>query len=149
MTNAEYVSLKEYFDRVMMERDKALTAALASAKEAVLVAEANAENWRKQQNEWRAAMNDRDQTYLTKAEFSSFRDSNQRTLKEFSDFKEVHSGTVGEIENLKIVVDGLKTFRDNMQGKATQSSVTIVTIISILSLAIALMGIMMRLFAGI
>lgn len=64
----ETVSLKEYFERILAEKDKAITAALAAAKEAVGVAEKNAEKWRDQANEWRGAMTDREKKFITRGE---------------------------------------------------------------------------------
>lgn len=62
------ISLKEYFEKILAEKDKALNAALASAKEAVSIAEANAEKWRNQANEWRGAMSDREKNFVTRRE---------------------------------------------------------------------------------
>ena len=62
------ISLKEYFERVLAEKDKAITAALAAAKEAVSIAEKNAEKWRDQANEWRGAMSDREKNFVTRRE---------------------------------------------------------------------------------
>lgn len=61
-------TLKEHFEGILTERDKALNAALNSAKEAVSKAENNAEKWRDNANEWRAAMNDRDKNFITRRE---------------------------------------------------------------------------------
>lgn len=62
------VTLKEHFEKILSEKDKALNAALASAKEAVSVAENNAEKWRNQANEWRGAMSDREKNFITRRE---------------------------------------------------------------------------------
>jgi hypothetical protein len=48
-------------------KDKAITAALAAAEKAVMVAERNAERWRDSANEWRAAMTDKDRNFVTKS----------------------------------------------------------------------------------
>lgn len=65
---SETVPLKEYFEKILEEKDKAINIALAAAKEAVQVAEANAEKWRNQSNEWRGAMNDREKKFITRGE---------------------------------------------------------------------------------
>ena len=49
---------------LMNERDRRYQAAFDAAKEAVLVAEAHAEKWRANANEWRDAMNDRERDFL-------------------------------------------------------------------------------------
>ena len=76
------ISLKEYFERIMDEKDKALAAALASAKEAVQVVETNGEKWRANANEWRAAMSDRDNAYMTKAEFVIYKQVTEKIIEE-------------------------------------------------------------------
>lgn len=73
-------NLKEYIEKMMVERDKAINIALAAAKEAVAVAEANADKWRMNANEWRGAMNDREKTFLPRSEFETYRDSTQTAL---------------------------------------------------------------------
>lgn len=84
----EVVSLREYIERILEEKDKAVNIALAAAKEAVGVAEKNAEKWRDQANEWRGAMTDREKTFATKAEVAAYKESTERALaveKERSD----------------------------------------------------------------
>lgn len=61
-------NLKEYIERVLLEKDKAINAALTAAKEAVQVAEVNAEKWRASANEWRSAMNDREKKFPQREE---------------------------------------------------------------------------------
>lgn len=61
-------TLKEHFEKVLAERDKAITSALQSAEKAVQVAETNAEKWRQNANEWRGAMTDREKNFITRRE---------------------------------------------------------------------------------
>lgn len=75
----ETITLKEHFEKILVEKDrywtgilaekdKALNAALSTAKEAVGVAENNAEKWRSNANEWRGAMSDREKNFITRKE---------------------------------------------------------------------------------
>jgi hypothetical protein len=96
------VSLKEYFERILSEKDKALDAALNSAKEAVTVAEKNSEKWRENANEWRGAMTDREKSFISRTEFDQYKNSIERQL-------------VIEKENMDInkgKIQGVKDFRD-------------------------------------
>ncbi len=68
MKGEQTISLKEYFEKVLAEKDKAINIALAAAKEAVGVAEKNAEKWRENANEWRGAMSDREKNFITRRE---------------------------------------------------------------------------------
>lgn len=63
------ISLKEYFERILEEKDKAINAALAAAKEAVGISQKNADTWREGANEWRGAMQDRERNFLSRKEF--------------------------------------------------------------------------------
>ncbi len=65
----ENVPIKEYFEKILAEKDKAINIALAAAKEAVTVAEKSAEKWRDAANEWRGAMQDRERDFLSRKEF--------------------------------------------------------------------------------
>lgn len=93
MVEKEQISVKEYFEkilsekdkyyeRVFTEKDKALNAALSTAKEAVAVAERNAEKWRDNANEWRGAMNDKDKNLMQKSEFYTFKDGYEKQMDE-------------------------------------------------------------------
>ena len=73
-------TLKEHFEKILAEKDKAINIALAAAKEAVGVAEKNAEKWRDNANEWRAAMNDKDKMFVQKAEFNTYKESAEKAL---------------------------------------------------------------------
>lgn len=73
------VSLKEHLESLIGESDrrysqrfdaqeKAVREALLAAERAVQVAEANAEKWRMNSNEWRGAMNDRERNLMPRIE---------------------------------------------------------------------------------
>lgn len=75
-----FESLKEYVDKIFEERNKAIDSALtatkeainiaaAAMKEAVKVASENDEKWRQNANEWRGAMEDREERFQQKPEF--------------------------------------------------------------------------------
>jgi hypothetical protein len=51
-------------------QEKAVNAALVAAEKAVLVAENNAQEWRKGANEWRQAMTDRESRFVGNSEFT-------------------------------------------------------------------------------
>jgi hypothetical protein len=65
---SDSVSLKEHFEKILAEKDRAINTALAAAKEAVGVAEKNAEKWRDNANEWRGAMTDREVRFMPREE---------------------------------------------------------------------------------
>ncbi len=65
----EQVNLKEYVDQRFAEQEKATLVALQAAEKAVDKAEAAAERWRNNANEWRGAMGDRERDFLTRKEF--------------------------------------------------------------------------------
>lgn len=73
-------TLKEHFEKILAEKDKAINIALAAAKEAVGVAEKNAEKWRDQANEWRGAMTDREKNFMPRAEFIQYKDASEKAI---------------------------------------------------------------------
>lgn len=80
MKGEDTVSLKDYFERILEEKDKAVHIALAAAKEAVTVAERNAEKWRNDANEWRGAMNDREKNFMSRSEFEIYKTATEKAL---------------------------------------------------------------------
>ena len=139
-TYRDGVSLKEHILTLFHEKDKAIAAALASAKEAVTVAEVNATKWRESANEWRSTMNDKDKTYLTKAEYLVFTENIEKELVSFRAFREERASIPSDVMFLKEKVETLTTFKDQLQGKANQSTVTAAMIISVLSLLFGFIG---------
>src|SRR5688572_13935978 len=73
-------TLKEHFEKMLAEKDKAINIALAAAKEAVGVAEKNAEKWRDSANEWRGAMTDREKRFMLIETFEAYKESADRAL---------------------------------------------------------------------
>ncbi len=72
--------------------DKAVAAALAAAKEAVEVAEKNAEKWRDSANEWRAAMSDKDARLMTRTEVELSIHALNEKITSLSASRDVSSG---------------------------------------------------------
>ena len=104
----EIVSLKEYFEKILVEKDKAINIALAAAKEAVQIAEANAEKWRSNANEWRGAMTDREKTFMPRSEFLTYKENMEKALyveKERSD--KVEGKGMGLSDAWKILLGAL------------------------------------------
>lgn len=96
--NEKLVDLNDrYYERILVEKDKALSAALATAKEAVAVAEKNAEKWRDNANEWRGAMNDKDKNLMQRTEFATFKDGYEKAMDEM---KETGGNLKGRREGL-------------------------------------------------
>lgn len=74
MTAPEWTvsTLKEHLDELRQADQRAVNAALAAAKEAVAIAETNAERWRASANEWRGAMNDRERNFISRQEVRGY-----------------------------------------------------------------------------
>lgn len=85
-------TLKEHFEKILTEKDKAINIALAAAKEAVTVAEKNAEKWRDNANEWRGAMMDREKNFATKAEVMSLKENVEKSLKIEKERADINQG---------------------------------------------------------
>lgn len=74
------VTLKEYFEKILAEKDKYYEKIIALAKESVQIAEAGAEKWRQNANEWRGAMTDREKNFLKQETFEAYKESVEKAL---------------------------------------------------------------------
>ena len=108
----ETVSLKEHFEKILAEKDKAFIAIQAAQHEATQILEANSQLWRASANEWRQAMDNKDKLLATKADLIPI----NNTLSE------------------------LKTFKDQSQGKASTTSVYIGYAIALISIVFTLLN---------
>lgn len=63
------VDLKEHFQAILVEKDKAIKIALSAQEKAAEVNKDEVQRWRDSANEWRGAMNDRERDFLTRREF--------------------------------------------------------------------------------
>lgn len=61
-------ALRDHVDTVSAAAKEQVALALASQKEAAAITAVNVEAWRKSQNEWRAAMSDKDRLLPTRVE---------------------------------------------------------------------------------
>lgn len=80
-------TLKEHHEALRDADRRAVELALSAAKEAVSVAEVNADRWRASANEWRGAMSDRERDFMSRREFRA-------TLIAFGGFVSLGLGVV-------------------------------------------------------
>lgn len=66
-TRNELVSLREHFERLLQEHEKRDDLQHESDEKARAVLERQAEHWRQNANEWRAAMDDRERNFLPRS----------------------------------------------------------------------------------
>ena len=109
-TAADYVSLRDYFDTSMEARDKTLEIALR-----------NLDHRLGQMNEFRNALRDQSMTFLTKAEYITFK------------------------ENLEADIRSLRESRAELAGKADQKQVNTAMILSVIGVMMAFVSIVMKL----
>ena len=96
-------------------------------------------------NEFRSAMSDQALTFIRRDEFVLHTENQRRELDAFTKFKEERVSVPTDIEGLKKDVKALNTFRDNMDGKASQNSVVVALIFSILAAAFGGISLVLRL----
>ena len=140
MPDQTVVTIKEHFERILLERDKAIAVALSGVKDANEITERANSAWRAAANEWRGSLSDMRETFLSRDEFIAFEKFNNEAHKDFANFKEARFSVPSDIEQLQTEVKRLNTFRDGMEGKASQTSVTFGYIIAIVALIISLIG---------
>lgn len=61
------VPLREHFETLLAEQEKRYAQRFDAQEKAIAVAEANAEKWRANANEWRQAMTDRERNFLPRS----------------------------------------------------------------------------------
>jgi hypothetical protein len=108
------VSLKEHFEKLLSEQDRRHELGLQAAKDAVAIAEANAEKWRESANEWRGAMNDRERNLMPRAEAEA------------------------ESKNNAAKVAALTQRMDLMQGRSTGANWLWTVLLGLLGIALSL-----------
>jgi Flp pilus assembly protein TadB len=101
-------TLKAHIERLIYESDrrynerfaaqeKAVVAALAAAAEAVAKAEYNAERWRNNANEWRAAMTDRERNFMSRDQADAMFDAVEKQLGDLKRSRDTSEGRIGGI----------------------------------------------------
>jgi hypothetical protein len=74
-------TLKEHFDAILVEKDKAISAALLAAKEAVTKAETASDKRFENVNEFRQTLSDQTSTFVPRTEWQSAKDEQERRLR--------------------------------------------------------------------
>jgi uncharacterized protein YaiL (DUF2058 family) len=103
LTDGDLVSLRDYVDTMFAEKEKALQAALLAQEKAVAAAlmasdkaitkaEANAEKWRENANEWRGAMSDRDRQLPSRREVEAETAALKAEIKPLVEFMATQQG---------------------------------------------------------
>jgi hypothetical protein len=101
-------AFKDYVERLLHEADrryeerfqgqeKAVSAALAAAAEATSKAETNAERWRNNANEWRAAMTDRERNFMSRDQANSMFDAIEKQIMDLKKSRDSAEGRLGGV----------------------------------------------------
>lgn len=125
MENKDYVSLKEYFDKLMSEAEAKANIRMDAIgakcdlkvdalKEATVLARETMDERLAKMNEFRDTLKDQNSTFVTKAEFKTF------------------------CENTAISINSLNESRSEAKGKASQNSVWVAYVIAGISIALTL-----------
>ncbi len=139
------VTLREFFEKSMDERDrlydtrfkasttavdaalaaqeKATAAAFLASEKAILKADANAEKWRENANEWRASMLDREIKFAARTEMEA------------------------ELKAIRSEVAGLRESRDVNSGKSEGTSASWAILLGAVTLLSGMLGIAGVLYA--
>lgn len=92
----------------LASQEKAVSAALAAMEKAVLVAEGNSEKWRSNANEWRGAMDDREERMVMKEHLNPVINGLQKEVDELKTVSQISIGRGEGMDKLwKYIVAGL------------------------------------------
>ena len=140
-------SLRVVTDVRFLSLEKASETANKVIEKAVEVANKAMESRLALLNEFRGAMDDLVQKLVTKVEFLAFKDRVEADIKEMRESMSRFMSR-SEIEDFKTRtesdIESLRLSKANLEGKASQSSVTITLIIAIAGLIIGALGIILR-----
>ena len=114
------VSQRDYFDRILVERDKKFDERFEFQKDAVASALASMDKRLDGMNEFRASLQDQTRNQVSKSEFQSFKDATDKDIRM------------------------LRESKAELDGMASQSSVNLSLGISVLGLLVGSMSIVMR-----
>lgn len=107
------ITLKEYVDKNLASLKELIEARFNAAQVAIDKFEDENEKWRAASNEWRQAMNDKDKAFALKS----------------------------ELEQLRNDIARLQLSEANLAGKASQNTVNVALVISIISVGVGLFAV--------
>ncbi len=125
--SADDIPIRDYVDMLFAEKEKALqaallaqekavNAALMSSDKAITKAEANAEKWRENANEWRGAMSDRD--------------------RELPSRREVDTAMEALAERLRLAEVRLENFQSTEQGRRAGVDLSAGVVVGVITVAV-------------
>jgi hypothetical protein len=122
------VTLREYFERVIRDLSSNLDARFAGQEKAITTANAANEKRLDTMNEFRSSLSDQSKMFVTGAMFDSYKASSKT-----------------EIDRLLSDIESLKITRATLDGKASQSQLTIAMALSLIGLLTSIISIAIRL----
>jgi len=118
--NKDTVTLKEYLENRLDDAETKVTLKIESLKEATILARENMDERLSKMNEFRDTLKDQNSTFITKPEYCAFTEKVDKSIR------------------------SLEESRAENKGKADQSSVNKATIIAIIGMVLAVVGILTR-----
>lgn len=88
-------------------QEKAVGAALAAAEKAVAVAEQNSDKWRTNANEWRGAMDDREDRFVQKEHLNPMLAGLQKEVNELKNYTNQATGKGAGMDKMWAIIVGL------------------------------------------
>jgi SMC interacting uncharacterized protein involved in chromosome segregation len=135
------VSLKEYIVTLIFGLKEQINARIDHLESQIERERVGIEKRMEGMNEFRGTLQDQASRFASKSEIDAHFES--RRLEIDGSLKSIRIETMTELEGLRREIKSLNTFRDTMEGKATQSSVDSVRILTIITLGIAILGIIL------
>ena len=123
--NVRFEELEKRFDIRFAEMEKRIVLMAESEARALELSSKVNDKRLDGMNEWRSTVEDILATTVRQSEFALHIENQRREIDAFSKFKEERVSVPTDIINLQKDVKILNSFRDNMDGKASQSSVMI------------------------
>ncbi len=137
------ISIKEYFETKIAGLEKATTIVATNLEKATAIAAAGMEKRLEGMNEFRNQLKDQSLTFVTKTEYLSMIDRASEDIKSLKDqAAELYTRKEHQAYTDKIDADirVLRESKAELEGKASQTSVNVALIVSIVGIVLAAIG---------
>lgn len=135
MTKNE-ITIKEYFETKIQALENATTVAAIGMEKRL-----------EGMNEFRNQLKDQTSTFITRLEVVSSHERMNRDIKDLQDNRNVYIPRIEYESQHKLLTDDIRVLRESkatIEGKASQSSTNIATIIAIIGVLLALLSIVIK-----
>jgi hypothetical protein len=143
----EYISLREYFEALLLAEDRAIDTRLKAMDKATDAARQTMELRLNSMNEFRDTLRDQAMQFITKAEYHQAMDRLNLDLDIMRDQSKIYFTRPEHELFLQRVEADIRILRESkatLEGKANQSSMNVALVMSAMGLILAILGLLLK-----